>query len=158
MPPEPALSRSRRRSRGGERAHRPETEAGFVAVEWVAAVVFLLLPVVLIGAGASRWPERQEAARAAAAEGARAAVLADTYAGAVANATLIAGEVATNRGVPAGEFSVQVDTPAWDWGQPVTVTVTVGMPTLDIPGIGSWSATSWSVSSTQRIEDYRGLE
>jgi Flp pilus assembly protein TadG len=127
-------------------------------VEWVAGIVFLLLPVVLIGAGVSRWPERQQVARAAAAEAARAAVLSDTEAGAVANATAVANEVAANYGVPANQFEVTVSAPDWDWGQPVTVTVTMAMPSLDIPGVGSWSTSDWSASSTQRIEDYRGLE
>jgi len=148
-----------------DRPHRPlregagtDGEAGFVAVEWVAAMVFLLLPVVLIGAGVSRWPERQEVARAAAAEAARAAVLSGTEAEALANAQAVADQVAANYGVPAGEYQVQVSAPSWDWGQDLTVTVTMDMPSIDVPGVGSWSVTSWSASATQHIEDYRGLE
>jgi Flp pilus assembly protein TadG len=133
-------------------------DTGFIAVEWVVAIVFLLLPVVLIGAGVSRWPERQQVARAAAAEAARAAVLSETQAGAQANASTVAAQVAANYGVDADQFEVTVSTPNWDWGEPVTVTVTMAMPTLDVPGVGSWSTTRWSASSTQRIEDYRGLE
>lgn len=129
-----------------------------MAVEWVAAMVFLLLPVVLIGAGVSRWPERQEVARAAAAEAARAAVLSGTEAEALANAQAVADEVAANYGVPGGEYQVQVSAPSWDRGQDVTVTVTMDMPSIDVPGVGSWSVTSWSASATQHIEDYRGLE
>ncbi len=134
------------------------TERAFIALEWVVAMVFLLLPVVLIGAGVSRWPERQQVARAAAAEAARAAVLSDTEAGAVANANLVAAEVASNYGVPADQFTVDVSTPNWDWGQPVTVTIAMSMPSIDVPGVGSWSVSRWSSASTQRIEDYRGLE
>ncbi len=134
------------------------TEGGFVAIEWIAAMVFLLIPVVLIGAGVSRWPERQQVARASAAEAARAAVLADTHAEAVANARLVADEVAANYGVSSDQYEVSVDAPVWDWGEDVTVTITMTMPALDIPGAGSWGATEWSTSATQRIEDYRGLE
>jgi hypothetical protein len=129
-----------------------------VAVEWIAAMVLLLIPVMLIGAGVSRWPERQQVARAAAGEAARAAVLADTYAGAVAAADEVAGEVVANYGVPDAAYSIEVSAPVWDWGEDVTVTVTIAMPALDVPGIGSWSVSDWSTSSTQRIEDYRGLE
>ena len=136
----------------------PDSEAGFIAVEWVAAIVLLLIPMVLLGAGVSRWPERQQVARAAAAEGARAAVLSDTQALAVANPNRVADEVAANYGVPAGELTVRVDAATWDWGEDVTVTVTVAIPALDIPGVGSWSPGEWSTAATQRIEDYRGLE
>ncbi len=133
---------------GGVRNDRSEpdrrrVEGGFVAVEWIAAVVFLLLPVVFIGAGVSRWPERQQVARAAASEGARAAVLARTQAQAVADANTVAGQA--------------VNAANWTWGQPVSVTVTMSMPAIDVPGMGSWAASSWSATSTQRIEDYRGL-
>ena len=140
------------------RQARRRHEAGFVAVEWVVAVAFLLLPVVFIGAGVSRWPERQQVARAASAEAARAAVLADSPDAAVANANLVAAEVASNYGVGSGEYTVDVAVPVWDWGEEVTVTVSMAMPALDIPGIGSWSAVDWSVSTTERIEDYRELE
>lgn len=151
-PPEPAPA-------AAGRARPPAgSEPGFIAVEWIAALVFLLLPVVLIGAGVSRWPERQQVARAAAAEAARAAILSDTEAAAVASADRVAAEVASNYGVPADQFTVDVSAPSWDWGEEVTVTVTMSMPALDIPGVGSWSPSSWSSSATQRIEDFRGLE
>ncbi|MEM7337682.1 MAG: hypothetical protein AAF467_03475 [Actinomycetota bacterium] len=140
-----------------ERAQR-DREAGFIAIEWIAAMVFLLLPVVLIGAGVSRWPERQQVARASAAEAARAAVLAETQADAQASARRIAAEVATNYGVPSGEYRIEVDADTWDWGEDVTVTVTMSMPALDVPGVGTVATTEWSTSVTQRIEDYRGLE
>lgn len=133
-------------------------EAGFIAVEWLAAMVFLLIPVVLIGAGVSRWPEHQQVARAASAEAARAAVLADDPVTARAEATRVADQVAANYGIPADRYTVRVSIPIWDWGEPVTVTVTMAMPGIDVPGVGSWGATDWSSSSTQRIEDYRGLD
>lgn len=140
-----------------DQASSRSTEPGFIAVEWVAAMVFLLIPVVLIGAGVSRWPERQQVARAAAAEGARAAVLSDSQAEAFVNANQMADEVARNYGVPPGELTVRVDTANWDWGEEVTVTVTIAIPALDVPGVGNWSPGTWTTASTQRIEDYRGL-
>ena len=145
------------RRRSHERSHE-HSEDGFVAVEWIAAMVFLLIPVVLIGAGVSRWPERQQVARAGAAEAARTAVLQDTHAEAIVAANRVADEVAANYGVGPDQYTVRVDAPAWDWGEEVTVTITMTMPSLDIPGAGSWGATDWSTSHTQRIEDYRGLD
>jgi hypothetical protein len=132
-------------------------EAGFIALEWVLAIVFLLLPVVMLGAGVSRWPEHQQLARASAGEAARAAVLAPTHANAITQANLIANQVAADYNIPDSAITVAVDAPEWDWGAEVTVTITVTMPTLDIPGIGTWRASNWSTSSTQRIEDHRGL-
>jgi hypothetical protein len=129
-----------------------------MAIEWLVAMVLLFVPVVLIGAGMSRWPERQQVARAAAAEAARAAVLADSYPDAVAAANQVAGEVAGNYGVAGTAYDVDVSAPVWDWGEELTVTVTIAMPALDVPGVGSWSVSDWSSSSTQRIEDYRWLE
>ena len=117
----------------------------------------LLIPMVLIGAGVSRWPEHQQAARAAAAEAARAAVIAPTADEADGIARTVAAEVATNYGIEPAAVTVAIVAPDWDWGEDITVTVTVEMPTLGVPGIGSWSATNWSTSSTQRIEDYRGF-
>lgn len=136
---------------------RRHGEAGFIALEWVLAIAFLLLPVVLLGAGVSRWPEHQQLARASAGEAARAAVLAPTHADAITQANLIAHQVAADYNVPDTAITVAVDAPDWDWGAEVTVTITVTMPTLEVPGIGTWRATDWSTSSTQRIEDHRGL-
>ncbi len=150
--------RPKRRDPDGPSGPARSHEAGFIAVEWVAAVVFLLIPVVLIGAGVSRWPERQQVARAASAEGARAAVLADDPATARSEAIRVAEQVAANYGVESDQYTVRVSAPVWDWGEPVTVTVTMVMPAVEVPGVGSWGATEWSASSTQRIEDYRGLD
>jgi len=133
------------------------SEPGFIAVEWVAAIVLLLIPMVLLGAGISRWPERQQIARAAAGEGARAAVQADTALEAFQLANEVADEVALNYGVTPSDMTVRIENPVWERGEDLTVTITIAMPALDIPGMGSWDPGSWSVSSTQRIEDFRGL-
>ena len=46
-------------------------DGGFVAIEWVAAVAFLLLPVVVLVATMPVWAERKNAATIAAADAAR---------------------------------------------------------------------------------------
>ena len=139
-------------------SHGGQGEAGFIALEWVLAIAVLIIPVVLLAAGASRWPERQQGARAAAAEGARAAVLAQTHHDAITAGHAIATQVATNHGIPSEHVAITVDAPIWEWGATVTVTVTVEMPTLEVPGIGTWHAISWSTTSAQRIEDHRSLQ
>lgn len=149
-------------SLGPRRKHCPQSdndrcEPGFIAVEWIAAMVLLLLPVIFIGAGISRWPERQQAARAAASEAARAAVLAPDESTARANAVLVGREVAANYAIPPDQIVIEVDIASWVWGAEVTVKVTTAMPSLDVPGVGSWSATDWSVEVSQRIEDHREL-
>jgi NADH:ubiquinone oxidoreductase subunit H len=53
---------------------RPRDGRGFVAIEWVAAVALLLLPVVVLVATLPSWAERRHAATVAAREAATAAV------------------------------------------------------------------------------------
>ena len=50
---------------------RIDEEHGFVAIEWVAAVAMLLLPVVVLVATLPTWAERRHAATVAAREAAR---------------------------------------------------------------------------------------
>ncbi|MCP3857756.1 MAG: hypothetical protein GY698_24030 [Actinomycetia bacterium] len=144
-PPEPTTTRRR-------------SDAGFVALEWILAITLLLVPAVMLGAGVSRWPEHQQLAQAAAAEADRAAVLAPTHDQATTQANLVAHQVAANYNTPDAAIAVSVDAPQWDWGAQIAVTVTVTMPTLEIPGIGTWRATNWSTTTTQHIEDHRGLQ
>ncbi len=144
-PPEPATTRRL-------------DDGGFVALEWVLAITLLLIPAVMLGAGVSRWPEHQQLAQAAAAEAARAAVLAPTHEQALTQADLVAHQVAANYNIPDVAITVTVDAPQWDWGAEIAVTVTVTMPTLEIPGIGTWRATNWSTTTTQHIEAHRGLQ
>ena len=138
--------------------HDQQHEDGFVAVEWIGAVVLLLFPVLFIGAGISRWPERQHAARAVASEAARAAVIAPDQASAIADANTVGRQVAANYGLAANEITIEVQFDSWEWGAELTVKATTVMPTLDVPGVGSWSASDWSVEVSQRIEDHRELE
>ncbi len=89
------------------RARRRASESGFVAVEWVAAVALLLLPMVVLVASMPAWAERRNAATIAAREAARD--LANRWPnGDVASAVLVAQEVAADHGIAASDIDVRV--------------------------------------------------
>ena len=124
-------------------------ERGFVAVEWVAAVACLLLPVVLLVGSLPMWLERKHTATVAAREAA-AAVVRDPTAdpGAVARA------VAANYGLDPSDVAVRVEGPVVAGGY-VRVEVDVRMPAI---GAGALMAgPSWTYTAVQRrrVDDYR---
>jgi hypothetical protein len=127
-------------------------EHGFVAIEWVAAVAFLLLPVVVLVATLPAWAERRHAATVAAREAASAAVFrAEVDPGA---ARLVAVEVARNYGIEPRDVAVAVRAGARR-GEYVTVDVSVRMPAVAVPGLVD--AGGWTYTATQhrRLDDYR---
>jgi hypothetical protein len=107
------------------------SEHGFVAVEWVAAVGFLLLPIILLVASLPVWAERQNAATVSAREAARVLVRSwpenDPDA-----ATRVAREVAADHGVDASDVAVRVEAGGVERGSYVRVTVTVAMPAIAV--------------------------
>jgi hypothetical protein len=130
----------------------PRAQGGFVTVEWVAAVAFLLLPVVVLVATLPAWTERRHAATVAAREAASAAVLrAEVDPGA---ARAVAVDVARNYGMEARDVAVSVRAGARR-GAYVTVDVSVRMPAIAVPGLVE--AGSWTYTATQhrRLDDYR---
>jgi hypothetical protein len=131
---------------------RPGNEAGFVAIEWVASIAVLLLPVVLLVATLPVWAERKHAAAGAAREAASAAVLrAEVDSGA---AQLVAREVAANYGIDSRDVTVNVR-PGAARGAYVTVDVHIRMPAIAVGGL--FSAGAWTYTATQhrRLDDYR---
>jgi hypothetical protein len=133
-------------------ADTAEAEAGFVAVEWVASIALLLLPVVVLVATLPAWAERRHAATVAAREAASAAVLRAEVDPAAARAGAL--EVARNYGVDARDIEVRVRAGARR-GEYVTVDVSIRMPAVDVPGIVR--AGGWTYTATQhrRLDDYR---
>ena len=135
----------RRRARG---------EAGFVAVEWVVAVGFLLFPTVLLVLSFPAWVERQGMARVAAQEAARALALAnDTESGAEAGRAL-ADEIARNHGVDPATLALSYEGTTRRGGS-VTATVAVDLPALTFPGLGSLGSVTWSTRHTELVDRYR---
>lgn len=141
------------------RPHRPSSqgESGFVVVEWVAAVGFLLFPTVLLVLSFPSWVERQGMARVAAQEAARAVVLSNnTGAGAEAGRELV-DEIARNHGVDPATTAVSYEGSARRGGR-VTATVAVELPALTLPGLGSLGSVTWSAHHTEFVDRYRGFK
>jgi pyruvate/2-oxoglutarate dehydrogenase complex dihydrolipoamide acyltransferase (E2) component len=129
------------------------SQRGFVAVEWVAAVALLLVPIIVLIAMLPTWAERRAAASLAAAEAAK--VLADAWPhGDAVVATVAARAVAQDHGVDAADVSVQIDSFGRERGDDVRVRVSVRMPAVSVIGVraGEWR---YDAFATRRIDDYR---
>ena len=132
-------------------------EEGFAAVEWVAAVALLLVPVIFLVLSFPLWVERQSMAKVAAQEAARAVVVAnDTDSGTEAGTTLVQ-EIARNHGVDPSEVSVSYDG-STTRGSAVTATVGVTLPALSFPGLGSLGSVRWSTRHSELVDQYRSFE
>jgi len=130
-----------------------QPQPGFVAIEWVAAVALLLLPIVVLVATLPAWAERRHAATVAAREAAR--VLARDWPAADPNeAALVAEEVAADHGVDGGGAVVRVLSVGAARGDVARVAVQVTMPAIEVGPIaaGEWHYTAVEV---RRIDDYR---
>jgi hypothetical protein len=128
-------------------------DGGFVALEWVAAVALLLLPVVMLVATLPVWAERQHAATVAAREAAQEVARA-WPGGSEELARLVAVLIAGDHGVPPADVAVRAPSLGADRGDLVRVEVTVTMPAIAVAGIraGSWQYTAVAF---RRIDDYR---
>jgi hypothetical protein len=132
---------------------RPVAEGGFVAIEWVAAIAMLLLPIIVVVATMPGWAERRHAAKVAAREAARDLV--DNWPnGDPDAAALVATDVAADHGIDPADLDVRVPSVGEARGGEVVVEVEVTMPALGVSGmsVGSWHYTA---RATRRIDDYR---
>ncbi len=128
-------------------------ERGFVAIEFVAAVAFLLLPIVVLVATLPVWAERRHAATIAAREAARELV--DAWPnGDVAAAIDVADRVAADHGVESADVAVRVPSTGGGRGSYVRVEVVVVMPAISVMGMraGAWHYTAVEL---RRVDDFR---
>src|SRR5436190_23767698 len=102
-------------------------DAGFVAIEWVAAVTLLLMPAVVLGGSLPRWAERRHAATVAAREAVRELEREWPNLDA-ASAELVARYVAADHGLDSSDVTVRIDAPGVDPGSQLRVAVAVRMP------------------------------
>jgi hypothetical protein len=151
------ITHHRRRSDGGTRPDTDVADRGFVVAEWIVGMCFLLVPAVLLVGQLPQWAQQQSVARAAAAEGARAALLTNDAGTAAQTAEVRAKEVAQNYGHDPGDLRVDVSG-EFAPGESITVTVTLTVDAIVVPFVGSVGETSWSASSTERVGDYRVVE
>ena len=132
---------------------RRRGDDGFVAVEWVAAVGLLLLPIIVLVATLPVWAERRNAATISARDAARVLVRAWPN-GDADDASRVAREVATDHGIGGDDIVVRVGAASGGRGAFVRVAVTVTMPAVAVLGMraGAWRYTAVAV---RRIDDYR---
>ncbi len=130
-------------------------EDGMVAIEFVASLCFLLLPITLLVLSIPTWAERQMLARTAARESARVYALT----GDPATATAMAQQVAANYKIPDTDLTVSFDDyPAVPIkpGDTANATVTVKVPAISV-GILKVDSSAFDYSSTHNepIDVYR---
>jgi hypothetical protein len=132
---------------------RRGSDGGFVAIEWVAAIAMLLLPIAVLVATMPGWAERRHAATVAAREAARDLV--DNWPNATPeSAVLVAIDVAADHGVDATDVAVRVPSLGEVRGDDVVVEVEVTMPAIGVSGmsVGSWH---YIARATRRVDDLR---
>ncbi len=137
---------------------RRTPEAGFAAVELVAGIAVLVVPVVLLVASIPEWSARQSLARLAAREASRAVALEGICRGSVAESVVEAVEQGS--GAPDGALTVGLDCApgaALARGSTVTARVTVSMPAIVVPLIGTAAGWSWTAAHREPVDPYRSL-
>jgi len=130
-------------------------ERGFAAVELSAGVALLVLPVVLLVLGLPRWSERQGVARVAARDAARLVGLQGWCDH--SSAMRAVERLAVDAGLAPGALRLVLDCPAGaplPRGGVVTARVTVAMPLLDVPLIGSVAAWDWTAAHREPVDPY----
>jgi hypothetical protein len=130
-------------------------ERGFAAIELTAGMALLVFPVALLVAGLPGWFDRQSIARQAARDAARAVVLDGWCRPELASAA--ASRIANGDGIDPRDVQVELDCPAGtalDRDDVVTARVTVAMPALTVPLVGSVGAWHWTVGHGEPTDPY----
>ena len=134
-------------------------EHGFVAGELALGIGLLLFPVALLVLTLPTWSERQTTARSIAREVSRVVAVAGVC---DHRRALEAGrDMAQNLGVTPGDIDVQLDCAPGERlrrGGNVRASVTVAVPAVRFPGIGSVGAWSWTAHHSEPIDQYRSFE
>ena len=128
-------------------------EEGFVSLELVLGLALLVLPVALLVLMLPTWVSRQNLARLAAQQGARAAVVSESAEqGAVAAKAAVAGA-----GHDPGKDLALTFEPASSFapGGLVTLDVTIDAPVLAIPFLGTAGSFGVTARFSERVDPYR---
>ena len=133
-----------------------QRDAGAAAIELPLAVGLLLLPIAMLVMLVPQWPERQTVARSAAKEAASLYANAGDQSSGAALAEASVAQAAANYGLPSSALTVALE---GEWCRACTVTaaVTVDVPAIEIPVIGTVGAFTYTSRSSARIDDYRSL-
>jgi hypothetical protein len=134
-------------------------EHGYVAGELALGIGLLLFPVALLVLTLPSWSERQTTARSIAREVSRIVAVAGVCDHRRAVDT--GHDMAQNLGVTPGDIDVQLDCAPGERlrrGGSVRASVTVAVPAVRFPGIGSVGAWSWTAHHREPIDQYRSFE
>lgn len=133
-----------------------ETGAAYAAVEMILVLGIILLPLLAGIAQLPRWVDAKSTADLAAQEAARQVALADTWDDGVASGQLVVASTVENRGMNVGSIEGIVFEGDLVRGGTITVTVTLQVPPVVLPGFGAVGGNiSLSRSATERVDDYR---
>src|SRR5262249_33141494 len=134
-------------------------ERGYVAGELALGIGLLLFPVALLVLALPAGSERQTTARSIAREVSRVVAVAGVCDRGRAADT--GRDMAQNLGLAPGDIDVQLDCSSGkrlQRGGNVRASVTVAVPAVRFPGIGSVGAWSWTAHHTEPVDQYRSFE
>lgn len=143
---------NRRTSNSSIAPRRPQR--GSATLEFMLVIGLLVFPMAGL-VSVTSWPERLNAAHAAAYEAARAVIEAPEPSAGMDLGRQRALEVLSNHGFSTDDVSVSFSPSSPGRGEPLTATVTITLPALTFPGVTTWDAVRSSKSSTQRVGDFR---
>lgn len=141
------------------RLARRSDERGYVAGELAIGIGLLVFPVALLVLTLPTWSERQTTARSVAREVARVVAVAgvcDRH-----RAVDTGHDMARNLGLQPGDLDIELDCAPGarlGRGNSVRASVTVAVPAVHLPGIGSVGAWSWTAHHNEPIDQYRSFE
>lgn len=131
-------------------------EKGSVSVEMPAAICLLLIPIACLIAVLPTWLERQTLARTAARETARSIARANTEEAGLVAANLTVTEMAYNAGIPRSQFRPSYGGSLTRGGQ-ITADVTVDVPLIVVPLIGTIGGFSYTAHHVEEVDQYRSI-
>lgn len=127
-------------------------ERGSALIEFPMVIGLILIPFGVMVLSAPTWVERQTAARDAAAESARLIVTSSDEVS-TTPAELIR-RIELGYGLPSGSLVMSNPTGRLAPGGTVTVVVTVEIPALSLPILGTVGSVDWTAEHTERVPDY----
>jgi hypothetical protein len=141
------------------RQHGRSREDGYVAAELALGIGLLVFPVALLVLALPTWSERQTTARSIAREVSRVVAVVGVCDHGRAAET--GHDTARNLGLEPSDVDVKVDCAPGarlPRGGSVRASVTVAVPAVTFPGIGSVGAWSWTAHHSEPVDQYRSFE
>ena len=139
-------------------------QEGGVPIEFAMGAALLLIPTALLVLTLPTWVERQTLARSAAAAVARAVAVAPSWSDGTLDAEAVLGELATGGGVGVSEIRWGVCgggegecRPSLERGGGVTATVTVRVPIVVLPMVGTVGGFDITATHVEPVDRYRSL-